>query len=260
MYKVIIVEDEPLIRQGLIYTFDWESHNCIIVGEAANGIEGIELIKTINPDIVITDVGMPIKDGLEMLQDTQEYAYRSIILSVFDEFNYAKKAINLEVVDYLLKPLDPKQLSESLKKIIKKKKSKSKKIPIPTIDLQPLSSSKANSHMKKILEYIRENYRHKITLQDLKNLTGMGSTFIAKQFKSYTGHTFVDYLNRVRVKNATKLMLTTDIKIYSIAKTVGFYDYKHFIRVFKKYLGYSPSEFINIFGSHTNSTKTHSDQ
>ena len=72
MYRVMIVEDEELLRKGLIFTFDWASLNCLIVGEARNGSEGLEMIRSLNPDLVITDIKMPVMDGLTMLSQFKQ--------------------------------------------------------------------------------------------------------------------------------------------------------------------------------------------
>lgn len=117
MYKVLLVEDEKMIRKGLAYNFDWIGCDCTIVGEAGNGEEGVEMIRSLNPDIVVTDVGMPIKNGIQMLEETMEaYGYEAIILSVYDEFHYAKAAMHLGVAEYLIKPLEYEQLKKRWRK------------------------------------------------------------------------------------------------------------------------------------------------
>lgn len=92
MIKVLIIEDENLIRKGLINTIDWLSMECIIAGEASNGKEGLKTIIEIKPDLVITDIKMPIMNGMDMLQEASEiYDFEKIILTSYGEFPYAKK-------------------------------------------------------------------------------------------------------------------------------------------------------------------------
>ena len=93
MYRVVVIEDEEAIRKGIIMSIDFSALNCILIGEASNGVEGIKLIQEKKPDIVITDVTMPLMSGIEMIEQTLEYNYTSIIISGYDEFSYAKKAI-----------------------------------------------------------------------------------------------------------------------------------------------------------------------
>ena len=70
MYKVLIVEDEDIIRKGLLFTVNWQEAGCVVVGEAVDGEEGLEKIRETRPDIVIVDINMPIKDGLAMLEES----------------------------------------------------------------------------------------------------------------------------------------------------------------------------------------------
>lgn len=107
MYRVLLVEDEEIIRKGIRYSVPWEECGCSVVGEAENGAAGEEKIAELQPDIVITDITMPVKNGLEMIADTREkFNYIAIILTGYSEFEYAQQAIRNGVSDYVLKPLD----------------------------------------------------------------------------------------------------------------------------------------------------------
>ena len=107
MYKVLLAEDEDIIRKGLMFTADWGAWNCLVAGEASDGEEGVEKIRQIKPDIVVADIRMPVKSGLKMLEETiGEYGYEAIILSGYSDFEYARQALRLGVTEYLLKPVD----------------------------------------------------------------------------------------------------------------------------------------------------------
>ena len=122
MYRVIIVEDEDIIRKGIAYTMDWVGMGCTIVGEAANGQEGLEKIKELKPDIVMADIMMPVMDGIEMIRnainDEEIAPFKSIILTSYAEFDYAKQAIELDTSAYLMKPVDEDELKKNVEKII----------------------------------------------------------------------------------------------------------------------------------------------
>ena len=112
MIRVVIVEDELILRKGLVLSIDWEALGCAVVGEGDNGRKGLEILLKEKPDVVITDIKMPVMDGLEMLRLAREqYSFHSIVLTGFSEFDYAKQAITLGVDDYLLKPVDETELS-----------------------------------------------------------------------------------------------------------------------------------------------------
>ena len=124
MYKVVVVEDEKRVRQGIVMGTDWSGINCIVMGEASNGEDGIEMIRKCRPDIVITDIRMPKMTGLEMIQAIQEDELSPfvIFLTAYDDFAYAQQALKLGAVDYLLKPFKDGQLEEAIINVISKKK------------------------------------------------------------------------------------------------------------------------------------------
>ena len=127
MYKVFLVEDEDIIRKGLRYVIDWQSVGCVVVGEADNGIDGIKGIRALEPDIVLTDIRMIGMDGLEMLSSSiQESGYDAIIISGYDEFAYAQRAVSLGVTEYLLKPIDFDLLYSAVQKIVRKREDKNR--------------------------------------------------------------------------------------------------------------------------------------
>src|SRR5699024_435158 len=117
MYKVLIIEDEEMIRKGLMYSIDWFKYNCVVIGEATNGLEGVNQIKKLEPDIVLLDINMPIMTGLELLEEvSNNYSFSTIILSGYNDFTYAKKAIDYGVETYLLKIIEKVKLLEAIKK------------------------------------------------------------------------------------------------------------------------------------------------
>lgn len=255
MYKVLLVEDETMIRKGLEYSFDWLKAECVVVGDAENGVDGVEKIRKLKPDIVITDVGMPLKNGIEMLEETMgEFGYSAIILSVYDEFHYAKQAMHLGVVEYLIKPLEYEQLEAALERA--KKQCQIKKhfeesishteevMKAEALDLQLVIPENVKSRrVKAMLRYIRENYKKKISIDDLVEPLMTSATYLNQKFKEETGFPFNDFVNRYRIQQAIELLKEGELKVYNVAAETGFKDYKYFINVFKKYTGTSPSKF-----------------
>lgn len=104
--RVIIVDDEPLVREGLFYMINWDNFDCQVVGQAENGIEAIELVKAISPDIVITDIMMPGINGLELTDFIMRnnHGTQVIILTGYNEFSFAQEAIKVGAADFVLKP------------------------------------------------------------------------------------------------------------------------------------------------------------
>lgn len=254
MYKVLIVEDEDIIRKGLMFMADWVKVNCTVVGEAADGEEGLEKIQSLSPDIVIADVKMPIKSGIQMLEESiDQYGYEAIIISGYSEFAYAKKAISLGVTEYLLKPVDFNQLYLAIQKIIEKLKANIKvEEYIRQMEQEPLFNpgileleTAGNKHVSDMMRYIKEQYPNRISLTDLSIQCDRSCTYLNSKFKTETGYTFNDFLNRYRILQAVNFLKTGEWKVYEIAQQVGFSDYKYFIKVFKKYTGCSPIKFVS---------------
>ena len=116
MLKVLVVEDEELIRKGIILTVDWASLDCVVVGEAANGEEALEAVERFRPSLIITDLKMPRMDGIELLRRLREQGSRAyvIILTAYDSFTYAQSALRLGAVDFLLKPFHDGDLEQAV--------------------------------------------------------------------------------------------------------------------------------------------------
>lgn len=116
MLKVLVVEDEEMIRKGIVLTVDWAALDCVVVGEAANGEEALQAARRYEPTLIITDLKMPKMDGIEMLQKLREQGCTvpAIILTAYDSFEYARSAMRLGAVDFLLKPFHDGELEQAV--------------------------------------------------------------------------------------------------------------------------------------------------
>lgn len=258
MFKVLLVEDEDMIRRGIRYTFDWLKADCVVIDEACNGQEGFTKIVSLKPDIVIADVNMPLMDGITMIeQSLKVHTFSSIIISGYDEFHLAKKAIQLGVSEYLVKPLEEQQLIEALSRaksqveLMRKYEiilNNSNQIEeILNADLLKINT-KVSKYVAKMMEYIQDNYSRKISIHDLVEQLGISSTYLNQKFKMETSYTFNEFVNRYRIQKAMDLLKTGEGKVYTIAHDTGFSDYKYFISIFKKYTNITPSQFQEYFG------------
>ena len=255
MLRVLIAEDEDMIRKGLVFTTDWLSMDCVVVAEAADGREGLEKILEYKPDVVIADICMPFMDGIEMIRTASEQVrFKSILLTSYADFEYARRAIEARVCEYLLKPVDEEKLGEILKRLSGEiADSRQAEYVMEQAEAEGESLSleyyiqldhSENSYVAKTLEAIRERYGQKVSIEGISEELGVSASYLSRKFREITGQTFLDVLNRYRVQQAVVLLNTRKYRISEISEAVGFSDYKHFCTVFKKYTLRSPTKFI----------------
>lgn len=257
MYSVLLVEDEEIIRNGIRLSIPWEEYGCHVVGEAGNGIEGEKLIEELCPDIVITDINMPVMDGLTMLSETKyKFDYAAVILTGYSEFEYAREAIRNGVSSYVLKPIDRDEMKEALEQavlesrnihLLRQKNEKMKEMQ--EISLLPHETTYQDSVVTEVLEYIAENYRNKITLTELAQEFHYSERYISQKFQKAVGTTVIEYLNRYRIQKALGLLKEGKISASKVGWECGIGEYKYFNYVFKKYIGCSAKEYQSRIGN-----------
>ena len=139
MMRVMVVEDEEMIRKGIVMAVDWAALDCIVVGEAANGEQALAVAEDCQPTLIITDLKMPKMDGLEMVRRLREAGSRAyvIILTAYDSFAYAQTAIRLGAVDFLLKPFHDGDLENAVLALQKRIAAQTAPQPEPLPGVKP---------------------------------------------------------------------------------------------------------------------------
>ena len=170
MIKVFLVEDEIIIRNGIKNSINWEMHGYDFVGEASDGELALPMILEKKPDILITDIKMPFMDGLELSEQVKKAlpATKIMILSGYNEFDYAKMAIKIGVTDYLLKPISSEKLLDAVNKVaeeIRKEQSEKEQMNQYAREMQENKESEKFNRVKLDTENYRE--RRKATLENL---------------------------------------------------------------------------------------------
>lgn len=252
MFRILVVEDEPIIRKGLVYGFNYSEADCVIVGEASNGKVGIEKIKELKPDIVITDINMPIMDAFQMLEATMDYSYSTIIISGYNEFSNAQRAMKYGVSEFIVKPIDMEQFAEALERAKQQAKMKQyylekqqKSQDITGVELLNKEfTAHDNDIIRQMVSFVEAHFSERFVFQDVANELGYSATLLQSHFKKYMNTTFNDYVNRYRIQRATDYLKEKELKLYEIAEACGFSDYKYFNKVFKKYVSVSPKDFM----------------
>lgn len=236
MKTIVIVEDEFRIRQGLSNLINKVDMGCKVIGEAENGYEGLKMIRDLEPDIVMTDIQMPRYTGLEMIEKAKEMGAECVfvILSGYADFDYARQAIKLGVKEYLLKPATISDVKDLLLKLTGTKKE-SREQSIETEDYSRV--------VREMITTMEESYGMRLGLDTFAEKFRLTPEYISNLFARETGMTFSNYLKKVRIEKAKELILTTDLKIYEVACSVGYPDQKYFSKVFKEYTGTSAKQF-----------------
>ncbi len=255
MYRIVIVEDEELVRKGLLLTTPWNDYNCKVIGEARNGEEGLELVLKLKPDIVITDIRMPVVSGIAMLEKIYEvYKPAVIMITAFNEFEYAKKGIDLDISDYLLKPFDDDQLDKALRKAISKvkygvlldsiKDNEAEKLDAEDIDRKiRITVNSKHSNLLKAIKYIESNYMNDINIMQTAEYLNVSESYLSHLFKKETDYTFLEVLTSVRLSEACKLLKDPNIRVHEVASLTGYRDQRYFSHIFKKHLGVTPNHY-----------------
>ncbi|HEX3078054.1 MAG TPA: response regulator [Lachnospiraceae bacterium] len=249
MYKVVIIDDEPIIVEGISRTIPWDKYDCQIVAKAYDGMEGTQLIRQYKPNIVISDIAMPGLDGLSMVAGLKsEFPDLEIsILTGYRVFDYAQKAVNLGVTRYLLKPSNMNELEEAIQVMMENLKAKNISEESATIPQEEVKvDNTANSFIvKNAIRYIEKNFAQKLTLSDVAEKTYVSQWHLSKLLHQHTGKNFSEILNEIRIKEAEKLLRDPSYRIGDIAEQVGYVDMAHFSRMFKKILGVPATEYRN---------------
>lgn len=238
--RVLLVDDEIMIREGFKRLFDWEAHDCEVVGEAADGVEALTKIDTLNPDIAIMDINIPIMNGLKVIQISRikhpDMAF--VIVSGYDDFSYCREALRLQITDYILKPVNYEEFGACIDNL--------------KIALFKRQSSKNEDQQEEraingIIRYMQEHLEEEVSLSVLAEEFHLSSQYISQLFKNEIGVNFLTYLTNIRMEKAKKLLLSTSLSIAEVSEKSGYGDYRVFTKVFKKTEGVTPSQYRRDF-------------
>ena len=239
--RVLLVDDEIMIREGFKRLFDWEAHDCEVVGEAADGMEALGKIDALRPDIVIMDINIPIMSGLKVIQLSRlkhpQTAF--VIVSGYDDFSYCQQALRLQITDYILKPVNYEEFGSCIDNL---------KISLFRRRVDTAEEPKEQERViVSITRYLQEHLEEDVSLSVLAETFHLNPQYISQLFKNEIGVGFLSYLTGIRMEKAKKLLLSTSLSVAEVAGQVGYGDYRVFTKVFKKSEGVTPSQYRRDF-------------
>ncbi|WP_078549640.1 response regulator transcription factor [Litchfieldia alkalitelluris] len=240
--KAIIIDDEKHVREGLHLLAEWNRFGIDMIIEAEDGEEAVQLISEHQPEIIFTDMRMPKKDGIGLLKwiSDSSLTSKTIVISGYDDFEYMRNAIYYKSFDYILKPIDPEILNETLERAVNEWKDQYKEKTGNTVE--EISQKDKNS-MYDIEQFLIANYKQDITLQEIADQFYLSREYISRRFKQEYKETITDYVTRIRLEKAKELLCNPHLKIYEIAYHIGYHNEKYFSKVFKKLIGITPNEY-----------------
>jgi len=186
---------------------------------------------------------MPRMNGIEMMEATRQIDYQKLILSSYDDFEYAKSAIQFKVVDYLLKPIDEDEVTPLLQSIVKTFPVKESNVP--EILKPVLKPDYENYYINQAVNYIKGNLQDELEVDTIAGQLNISASYLMRTFKQHTGLTIKDFINRYRIYQSLEL-LKRHLKIYEISEQVGYNEYKAFSYNFHKYMNMTPNQYMKI--------------
>ncbi|MBP1989146.1 response regulator transcription factor [Paenibacillus eucommiae] len=231
--KVLVVDDEVPIRENL-RMFSWAQHNFALVGEARHGQEALALCRSREPDIILTDIVMPVMDGLSLTRHIKEWRpeVQVILLTCHSDFSYAREALVLGACDYLLKgTYRDHELLASLNKAKGLMSKKESDVPEKRYEIRSAVS------------YVNEHLKESFGIPEVAKHVGLSTSYFGALFRNETGEAFQDYVKRIRLEKAGYLLRHSPMKVYEVAAETGFPNYRYFTDVFRRQYGKCPRQY-----------------
>lgn len=241
MYKLLLADDEQAILSGLANYFPWSQIGFTVVGTVENGRQALEFLKENEVDVVLSDISMPVLDGVGLVQALREAGNKIpvVFLSAYRDFEYAQQAVRYGVTDYILKPTKYEEIMSVFTRM-RQMLDESRK--------ESLSEEKAEAEeevvsvLSCVRRYVEENYLD-ASLEEAAGLVNMNPQYLSRLFKRKSGMNFSDYVMKVKMEEAQRLLKDCRLRVVEISERVGYTNAKNFTRAFHLFCGMSPREY-----------------
>jgi len=235
----LIVEDEMLVCRGLKMLLDWEKLGFSIDGFCSDGLAAQRQLEMAHYDLVLCDIHIPGINGLELIHWMREKRMNTevIVISAYAEFEYARRVIADDVVDYLLKPIDEALLESALGRVRPKLEQRAARAP------HMAAVSRPGDVVASAVVEMHNDCGKNCSLESLAKKLYVSSSQLNSLFRKRFGLSVKEYINQVRMERAEFLLSRSEKMVYQIAQEVGFQDIDYFTRLFKQHSGLTPSAY-----------------
>lgn len=247
---ILIVDDEPLTRAGISKTLETWSAGRYRILSADSGAEALDIMSHQPVHLLITDIRMPELSGLHMVEALRSRGQKPVVIIVsgHPDFQYAQTAIQLGVVNYLLKPVHKRKLLDAAEQALRIEEERQRVETMEKMVDQRLMHTKADGRLysppvQQAVRYVEEHLQTLLGLTEVANHIHLNPSYLSALFKEQTGITFSEYVTRSRLQRAKELLLQTKLTIAEISEQVGYQTPKYFITLFRDYEGKSPSQY-----------------
>ena len=243
-YSILVAEDEPLIRQNIVKKLAECCPEFEVVCQAADGQEALDAVGELFPDVLMTDIRMPVMDGLALIREVY-YGFpdvKILIVSGYDDFSYARSALAFGVKDYLLKPVEVAELRKTMGRLLLQLEAEQKRFETEHPDF---AGSIAQAEIVNLIkEFLRSHFAEEISLHGLASRFHLNQPYLARLFKRSEGVAPVRYLRDLRINHARRLLGEhPEMEIKQVGALCGYPDQGYFSRIFKQAAGVSPQEY-----------------
>lgn len=255
MYQVLIAGDELPEGVGIVSVIDWEKFGMEVVADVSNGQEALEAYSAYHPDVLITDIRMPVMSGMELIGKIRESdsGISIVIITCVEDFETVRGALPERVTGYILKMTTTiKEIETVLGKVQRELVNRKRFIGDRKLSLAN-DSAVLNKSMRvlgpeisKAIGFIEKNLSD-VNLMNTARHVNLSQSYFSTVFKKEMGVSFSDYVIQARIDRAKELFIASDYKICYVASILGFNDPSYFSRVFKKITGIRPNEYRSKF-------------
>ena len=246
-YRVFIADDEQSMREGLLRWIRWDRVGFTVAGTFADGKDLIAALDTTLPEVILTDIKMTFVSGLEIAEHVHARSLdtRVVLLSAYQDFEFARRALRHGVVDYLLKPISVAEVERLFGRIKSELDEAAGNSRSPEPDGEPPSGDQRRVIIT-ARRYIDDHLAEDISLESVAGVVGLSPEYLSRLFKQEVGMNYVEYLVMRRVEQAKTYLRDPTLKIYEVSHAVGYRNEKYFARVFRNMTGISPTEYREL--------------